>query len=72
MIYKKLVKFLTNDFKKIPLIKISINLQKYRNKKENSCLGEIHPILREDEHIENTLKKLIDYIRDNYDIDDLI
>lgn len=70
--YKKIVKLLTNDLKKIPLIRISINLPKYKNKKEDSCLGEIHPVLSKDKYIENTLKKLIDYIKDNYDMDELI
>lgn len=71
--FKNLIKKLTKDYSKIPLLWIEFDLNSYKqNGAKNSCLAKIHPEIRKDKHIENTLRDLIDYIRDNYDMDKLI
>lgn len=65
-------KLLTKDFTKIPLFRIDFNLKKYEETgPKDTCTAHIHPSLKKDEHIEKTLRDLIDYIRDNYDMDEL-
>lgn len=67
-IYKKL----TNNFDEVPLFIVTFNLNKYKNEgAKNSCMVKIHPELNDDEYIHNTLQDLIDYIRDNYDMEDV-
>ena len=71
--FKFITKLLTKKFTEIPLFIVNFNLEKYRQDgKKNSCMAIIHPVLKDDEHIEATLKELIDYIRDNYEMEELI
>lgn len=68
-----LKRIFTKNLKEIPLIWMVFNLQHFKNiGKENSCMLKIHPNLREDKHIVNTLNSLVDYIRDNYDMEKLV
>ena len=68
----KLINKLTNNHTEIPLFYASLNLVKYKNEgEEGSCDVKLHPILK-DEYIVSQLNGLIDYIRENYDMDDLI
>lgn len=39
---------------------------------KGSCMCNIHPILADDEHIKSTLNDLCDYIRENYNMKDVI
>lgn len=32
----------------------------------------IHPCLKDDEHIKTTMQELCDYIRENYDMEEII
>lgn len=71
--YKWLARKLTKNYKKIPLIWITFNLNKYRKDgAKNSCMLNVHPSLGKDYFIIETLEELTDYIRDNYDMEDLI
>ena len=70
--YKGLMKKLTNDFNDVPLFYVNFNLNKYlKNGAKGSCVAKVHPTLTEDEYIKNQLNDLIDYIRDNYDMEEL-
>lgn len=42
------------------------------NGAKGSCMCNIHPMLADDEHIKSTLNDLCDYIRENYNIEDVI
>lgn len=67
-----LKRLFTRNLKEIPLLWVNFNLQHYKNVgKENSCMLKIHPNLREDKHIVDTLNSLVDYIRDNYNMKDM-
>lgn len=66
-------RLLTKNLKEIPLLWINFNLQHYRKLgKINSCMLHIHPTLRDDKYIIETLNGLVDYIRDNYNMEDII
>ena len=67
-----LKRLFTKNLKEIPLLWINLNLQHFRRLgKKNSCMLRIHPSLRDDEHIVNTLNGLVDYIREEYDMEDM-
>jgi len=71
--FKFITKKLTKKFTRVPLFTIYLNFVKFKLEgKQNSCVASIHPRLREDKHIEKTLKGLIDYVRDNYDMDEIV
>lgn len=65
-------KFLTKNYTRVPLLDISFNLRKYEKYgAKNSCTLSVHPNLRDDESIKSMLNEVVDYIRDNYDMDKL-
>jgi uncharacterized protein YeeX (DUF496 family) len=67
-----LIKRFTKNYTEVPLFWVLFNLNKYqKNGTKNSCIANIHPMLKNDEYIESTLNNLIDYIRDNYDMEEL-
>ena len=59
---------LTNNLTEIPLFWVNFN-SKTTNKK--NCMAHIHPALTDDKVVIESLNKLIDYIRDNYDMEDM-
>jgi len=68
--FKWLFNKLTNNYNKVPLFFVNFNLSKYqRNGAKNSCIVKIHPELKNNKYIVESLNNLIDYIRDNYDMD---
>lgn len=73
MLGKLLTGLLTKNLQEIPLLRIDFNMKKYeKSGKKDSCMLAIHPILRNDAHIITTMNKLCNYIRDNYDMEDLV
>lgn len=52
---------------KVPILTITIDLEKYNNEHKGSCAFYVIPDLQNDEHIKSTLFDLVDYIRENYD-----
>lgn len=42
------------------------------NGAKGSCMCVIHPVLKDNDHIKTTLNELCDYIRENYDMNDVI
>lgn len=68
-----LSKLLIKNFTKVPLLLVSFNLEKYKkNEAKNSCLCSINLNFRNDEYIKETVNKLIDYIRENYDMEKIV
>jgi len=62
----------TNNLTEIPLFYVNFNFKYYEEYgKRKSCVAHIHPILKDDEIIINKLNELIDYIRDNYDMNEI-
>jgi len=62
----------TKNLTRIPLIWIDFNYKKYMaDGAKGSCMAKIHPILRDDEHIKETINDLIDYIREDYNMDEI-
>lgn len=71
--FNKISKLLTSNYRKIPLFIVYFNYKKYRKDgKKNSCLFKHHPIFKDDKYIKETLNNLVDYIRDKYNIEDII
>ena len=67
-----LKRLFTKNLKEIPLLWINLNLQHFRKLgKKNSCMLKIHPNLRDDKYIIDTLNGLVDYIREEYTMEDM-
>lgn len=71
--FKKLAKKFTSDYKEVPLFWATIDLKKYHEDGEkDSCTLKIHPSIKDDEFIKVHLNGLVDHIRKNYDMDELV
>lgn len=65
-------RLLTKNFRKIPLVYVLFDLNKYRkNGAKNSCTLSLHPLLRNDEYIVTTMEALVEYIRDRYNMEEI-
>lgn len=65
-------KWLTDGFTKVPLLSISVNLKffkKYGSK--YSCTCRVNKLLKNDWYIKRTMEDLCEYIRKNYNMEDL-
>lgn len=72
MIYKFIHKLLTRNKSQIPLFIVYFDYNKYKKYgKMNSCEVKMHPLIRDDEFIRTRLGEVIDYIRDNYDMEEM-
>lgn len=70
--FKWISRKLTNNYKEVPLLSVTFDLNHYKEfGKQYSCVVSCHPYLKGDEYIRDTLGKLIDHIRDGYDLEDL-
>jgi len=70
--FKWLSNKLTKNYNNVPLFWVNFNLNKYQqNGAKNSCIVKIHPELKDDKYIIESLNNLIDYIRENYDMENL-
>lgn len=62
----------TNNHNEIPLFYVTFNLNKYKsNGAKGSCDLKVHPEIK-DEYVIEQLKNLVDYIRENYDMEKLV
>ena len=43
-----------------------------KNGAKGSCMCNIHPCLKDDKYIKTTMQELCDYIRENYDMKEII
>lgn len=70
---KLLTRLLTKNLQRVPLLRIDFNMKKFKeNGTKGSCMCVIHPVLAGDDHIKSTLNNLCDYIREKYDMEDVI
>ena len=68
---KVLTRLFTKNLTKVPLLWITFNWKLFKEHGEKgSCMCNIHPCLKDDEHIISTMNEL--YIRDNYDMEKII
>ena len=71
--YKFLAKLLTKKSKRIPILFISFNLDHYlKNGSNNSFTIKIHPNFRDNEEIKEHVNLLVDYIKNTYNIKDIL
>ena len=60
----------TKNLTRIPLFTMTFNYRKYKaDGKKDSCMCYIHPDIAKDEFVKSKLQEVVDYIRDNYDLD---
>lgn len=70
---KLITRLLTKNLQRVPLLRIDFNMKKFReNGAKGSCMCVIHPVLKDDEHIIETMNGLCDYIREKSDMWKLI
>lgn len=70
---KLITRLLTKNLQRVPLLRIDFNMNKFReNGTQGSCMCVIHPVLKDDKHIIGTMNGLCDYIREKYDMEDVI
>ena len=67
----RLIKKATNNHKEITLLYVTLDLHKFREEKKGSCDIKVHPCIS-DEVVKQKVNDLIDYIRDNFDMEDLV
>ena len=69
----KIVDLLTNGRRSVPLIYVNFNYQKYKQDgASGSCICNVHPDLAHDEKLASMMNEMVDYIRDNYDMNKLV
>lgn len=61
----------TKNLTRIPLFTMTFNYRKYKaqGKKDSCVLYAQHPDIAKDEFVKEKLQEVVDYIRDNYDLD---
>ena len=70
--YNLISKLLTRNWRKIPLVIITFNYNKYKkNGKKGSCNLDVHPLLQTDPHVAEVIYELVDYIRGKYNLDEI-
>lgn len=70
--FKWLSRKLTKNYKEVPLFYVTFDLPHYKKLGEKgSCIITYHPNLQNDKYVEETLKSLVDHIRDTYDMEAL-
>jgi len=70
--FKLFKRFFTKNLTEIPLFYVNFNYKKYKTLGEKrSCVVNIHPTLKDDEYIKEMINMTIDYIRINYDMEEI-
>lgn len=60
----------TKNLTEIPLFTMTFDYRKYKaGGKKDSCMFYAHPDIVNDEFVKSKLQEVVDYIRDNYDLD---
>ena len=60
----------TKNLTRIPLFTIIFDYRKYKaDGKKGSCMFYAHPDIAKDKFVKEKLCEVVDYIRDNYDLD---
>lgn len=60
----------TKNLTEMPLFTMTFDYRKYKSQgKKDSCVFYAHPNIANDEFVKSKLQEVVDYIRDNYDLD---
>ena len=60
----------TKNLTRIPLFTMTFDYRKYKTQgKKDSCTFHCHPDIADDKFVKEKLCEVVDYIRDNYDLD---
>lgn len=63
----------TKNLTQIPIFYMTFDYKKYKMYgKENSCEFHCLPEIANDEFVKNRLSEVVDYVRDNYDLDEVV
>ena len=66
-------RLLTKNFTKVPLLWVSFDYRFFKkNGKSGSCAMNVHPVLAKDKELRAKVNEVVDYIRDNYNMEDII
>ena len=64
------MKRFTKNYSEVPLIMINFDLNKYNSDgAENSCNIKYHPSFKNDIKLYNMVSEVVDYIRENYNME---
>lgn len=64
------IKHRTKNFTVVPLFVVTFDYQKFQKYgKKGSCIIHPHPDIAKDEFLKEKLCECVDYIRDNYDME---
>ena len=64
------IRYKTKNLTRIPLFTMTFNYRKYKaDGKKDSCMFYTHPDIAKDEFVKSKLQEVVNYIRDNYDLD---
>lgn len=70
---KALTRYITKNYTKVPLIIVTFNYRYYqKHGKKGSCNATCNPLFAQDEKLKKMFEEMIDYIRDNYDVEKFI
>jgi len=69
-IINRWIRHKTKNLTRIPLFTMTFDYRKYKAQgKKDSCTLHCHPDIANDEFVKEKLQEVVDYIRDNYDLD---
>lgn len=69
-IYDLWIRKKTKNLTRIPLFTMTFNYRKFKTDgKKDSCVFYCHPDIAQDEFVKEKLFEVVDYIRDNYDLE---
>lgn len=71
-LYTAIVKKACGNGHKVPLLAVTIDLDKYHKSAKGSAMVRFHPDFKNDKHLQEMAFNMTDYIRNNYDMDKLI
>nr|DAE30094.1 MAG TPA: hypothetical protein [virus sp. ctQmo6] len=63
----------TKNLTQIPVFCMTFDYRKYKKYgKKNSCAFYCYPDIAKDEFVKEKLCEVVDYVRDNYDLDEMV
>ena len=66
-------RLLTKNFTKVPLLQVTFDYKLFKTHgKTGSCMLNIHPVLADDYELKVRLNEVVDHIRENYNMEDII
>ncbi len=69
---KLLTRLFTKNLKSIPLFIVNFNYKDYKKGIIENCIIKYHPVFYNDKELQEKFTDIVDYIRENYDMGDLV